>query len=103
MEETLKFYRVYHSLRYVGDKLVLRICQRLTDEQVESLSDNFSGLLVEGKIEQVDALPEENNEPELADLPRIKLRFNRKQLGRLRMMIDQINNTCPTCKVSSSC
>jgi uncharacterized protein (TIGR00730 family) len=103
VEETLKFYRVYHSLRYVGDTLVLRICNRLTEEQVESLNDHFSGMLVEGKIEQVEALPEENNEPELANLPRLKLRFNRKQLGKLRMMIDRINDTCPTCSVSANC
>lgn len=103
VEETLKFYRVYHSLRYVGDTLVLRICNKLTEEQVESLNDRFSGMLVEGKIEQVDALPEENNEPEFANLPRLKLRFNRKQLGKLRMMIDHINDTCPTCSVSANC
>ncbi len=103
VEETLRFYRVYHSLRYVGDTLVLRICQKLTDEQLDSLNDNFSDILVEGKIEQVPALAEENNEPELVELPRLKLRFNRKQLGKLRMLIDQINGTCPTCTVSSNC
>lgn len=102
VEESLRFYRVYHSLRYVGDTLVLRICQKLTAEEVASLNDTFSGILVEGKIEQVGALPEEKNEPELAGLPRLKLRFDRKQLGRLRRLIDQINNTCPTCVVASS-
>ncbi len=100
VEETLNFYRVYHSLRYVGDTLVLRICQRLSPEDLAAINENFSDILVEGKIEQVDALPEENNEPELASMPRLKLRFDRKQLGRLRMLIDQINSTCPTCVVS---
>lgn len=100
VEETLKFYRVYHSLRYVGDTLVLRICQALSDEDLAGLNDCFSDILVEGRIEQVAALPEEANEPELSKLPRIKLRFNRKHLGRLRQMIDVINETCPTCSVS---
>ncbi|MCA9134303.1 MAG: TIGR00730 family Rossman fold protein [Planctomycetales bacterium] len=102
VEETLKFYRVYHSMRYVGDTLVLRICRPLTAEQVETLNEKFSPLLVEGQIEQCPALPEEANEPELSSLPRIKLRFDRKQLGRLRMLIDNINETCPTCDVSST-
>lgn len=102
VEETLNFYRVYHSLRYVGDTLVLRICQALTPEDVDSLNENFSDILVEGKIELVDALPEESNEPELAGLPRLKMRFDRKHLGRLRMLINQINGTCPTCAVSST-
>lgn len=102
VEETLNFYRVYHSMRYVGDTLVLRIYQRLNPEQVAQLNDSFADILVEGKIEQAEALPEEANEPELADLPRLKLRFDRKQLGRLRMLINAINATCPTCDVSSS-
>jgi uncharacterized protein (TIGR00730 family) len=102
VEETLNFYRVYHSLRYVGDTLVLRINQKLNDEQMDQLNESFSDVLVEGTIEQVAALPEEGNEPELAGLPRLKLRFDRKQLGRLRMMIDAINATCPSCEVAPS-
>lgn len=104
VDEVLNFYRVYHSLRYVGDTLVLRVCQKLNDEDIASLNDNFADILVEGKIEQVAALPQEKNEPELANMPRIKLRFDRKQLARLRMLINQINSTCPTCTVSpTSC
>lgn len=102
VDETLNFYRVYHSMRYVGDTLVLRISQKLTDEQVECLNDSFSDILVDGKIEQVDALPEEANEPELAGFPRLKLRFDRRQLGRFRMLINAINDTCPTCSVSAN-
>ncbi len=102
VEETLRFYRVYHSLRYVGDTLVLRIYQALSPEELASLNDCFSDILVEGQIEQVAALPEEANEPDLAKLPRIKLRFDRKHLGRLRQLIDAINDTCPTCSVAST-
>ncbi len=101
VEEVLKFYRVYHSMRYVGDTLVLRICQPLSDEDLAGLNDRFADILVEGKIEQVTALPEEANEPELARLPRIKMRFDRKHLAKLRQLIDVINETCPTCAVNS--
>lgn len=102
VEETLHFYRVYHSMRYVGDTLVLRVYQELSPEELEGLNKEFADLLVSGRIEQVAALAEEANEPELADLPRIKLHFDRKQLGRLRMLINAINDTCPACEVSSS-
>lgn len=102
VEETLKFYRVYHSQRYVGDTLVLRIYQKLSECELDKINDQFSDILVEGKIEQTTALPEEANEPELAALPRIKLRFDRRQLGRFRMLIDAINETCPTCAVSNT-
>lgn len=101
VEETLNFYRVYHSMRYVGDRLVLRIYQKLTDEDLALLNEQFADILVEGKIELLGALPEEANEPELANLPRICLRFDRRQLGRLRMLIDAINDTCPTRTVAS--
>jgi uncharacterized protein (TIGR00730 family) len=101
VEETLRFYRVYHSMRYVNDVLVLRIYQPLGSDELEQINETFGSILVEGKIEQVAALPEEANEPEIAQLPRLKLRFNRRNLGKLRTLIDAINDTCPTCKVSA--
>jgi uncharacterized protein (TIGR00730 family) len=103
VEETLRFYRVYHSLRYVGEHLVLRICQEISPVDLDALNNDFSDVLVAGKIEQVRALPEERNEPELAQFPRLRLHFNRKQLGRLRQLINRINDTCPSCKPSESC
>jgi len=36
-------------------------------------------------------LADEAGEPELAELPRLKLHFNRRNLGRLRQLIDAIN------------
>lgn len=101
VNEVLGFYRVYHSTRYVRDTLVIRLETKLSDADLDKINHDFSDILVEGKIEQVAALPEEANEPELADLPRLTLRFDRKQLGRLRMLIDAVNNTCPTCVTSN--
>ena len=87
-------------MRYVRDTLVLRVYQELNEEEVDGLNAQFSDILVSGKIEQCAALPEERNEPELSKLPRLVLNFDRKQLGRLRMLINAINETCPTCNVS---
>ena len=91
VREVLQFYRVYHSMRYVDDLLVLRLSSRLSDERVEQLNEVFSDILVRGKIEQTGMLPEEAGEPELAELPRLVLTFNRRNLGRLRQLIDAIN------------
>lgn len=102
VQEVLEFYRVYHSMRYVGDHLVLRICQPLDDEVLAGLNDRFADILVSGEIEQVSALPAEANEPDLAELPRIRMHFDRKHLARLRQMIDVINATCPTCEVEAT-
>ena len=99
IQETLGFYRVYHSLRYVGDELVLRISQPLSESDLDGLNSDFSDILVNGTIQQVAALPAESNEPELASLPRLKMLFNRKSLGRLRQLINRVNATCPECTV----
>jgi hypothetical protein len=89
--ETLDFYRVYHSLRYVKDRLVLRLERTLTEEKLETIQDEFADILVDGKFEQRDALPEESGEPDLAELPRLVFHFDRRSLGRLRMLINEIN------------
>lgn len=89
----LNFYRVYHSMRYVDDRLVLRLNHALSDEQLARLNQDFVGILVSGHIEQIEALPEESNEPELASLPRLRLHFNRRNFGRLRLLIDAVNRT----------
>ncbi|TVP98769.1 MAG: LOG family protein [Planctomycetaceae bacterium] len=89
--EILTFYRVYHSSRYVRNRLVFRLKQRLSDERLDQLQHQFSGLLVDGKFEQTGALDEESDERELAGLPRLSFHFDRRQLGGLRMLIDFIN------------
>jgi len=91
IREILQFYRVYHSMRYVDDTLVMRLTSRLSSEKLDQLNSEFSDILVSGTIQQVDMLPDEASEPELADLPRLQLHFNRRNLGRLRQLINAIN------------
>jgi hypothetical protein len=91
IREVLQFYRVYHSMRYVDDALVMRLTSKLSAEKIDQLNAEFSDILVSGTIEQVSMLPEESTEPELAELPRLKLHFNRRNLGRLRQLINAVN------------
>jgi hypothetical protein len=91
IREVLQFYRVYHSMRYVDDALIMRLTSRLTPEKLDKLNVDFADILVSGSIEQVGMLADEAGETELAELPRIKLHFNRRNLGRLRQLIDAIN------------
>lgn len=92
IDEVLGFYRVYHSMRYVKDQLVFRIKQRLSDEMLASLQTDFADILVSGTFEQREALPQEREESELADMPRLVFHFNRRALGRLRLLINRIND-----------
>jgi hypothetical protein len=89
--EITGFYRRYHSSRYVGDKLVIRLAEPIAPLLLERLNDEFRDLVAHGRIEQMPALPEEAGEPELAHLPRLVFPFARKSFGRLRILIDTVN------------
>jgi uncharacterized protein (TIGR00730 family) len=89
--EMLNFYRVYHSMRYVGPELVLRLKRQLSEATLESIRKEFADIVVSGTFEQSAALPQEANDPHVADLPRLRFHFDRRSLGRLRMLIDIIN------------
>ena len=84
------FYQGYHSSRYVGDQLVIRLRQELSDAEVELLNVNFSDILVKGRIEKSQVLPQEGLD-ETSSLPRLLLYFNQRDLGRLYQMIGVIN------------
>ena len=91
VREIQGFYRVFHSMRYAGRDLVIRIRKPLAPDALVALNRDFPDLLAEGSISQEKALPEESDEPEIADLPRIVFRFNSGSHGRLRQLIDQLN------------
>ena len=84
------FYQVYHSSRYVSDKLVIRLKSGLSDAGMEQLNTDFSDILVKGRIERSQALPQEAQD-ETVDLPRLVLGFNQRDLGRLYQLIATIN------------
>ena len=86
------FYSRYHSLRYVGDKLVIRLNSPISPENVKLLNNHYSDILTPGgTFILTKALPEEHNEPTITHLPRLVIDFNREDFGRLRQLIDRIN------------
>ena len=91
VKEITGFYRVYHSARWVGQKLVIRILRSLTPAAVGQLNDTFADLLRRGAIVQGKALSQERNEQEILSLPRLILSPHRRSFGRFRQLIDAIN------------
>jgi hypothetical protein len=91
VQEVLGFFRVYHSMRYVRDKLVLRLQKPLSRQFLEEINRHYADILAEGEFEQTEALPDERDEPDLAQLPRLAFAFDRRNLGRLRQLIDCLN------------
>jgi hypothetical protein len=91
VDEILTFYRNYHSSRYVGNRLVIRLHHAPTAEAIRRLEEEFRDILTAGGLSMSPALPEEAEESALADLPRLTLSFNRRNFGRLRQLIDALN------------
>jgi uncharacterized protein (TIGR00730 family) len=89
--EIMDFFRVYHSMRYVKDQLVLRLTHPLAEPLLEQINAAFADILEEGSFRQSAALPDEYGDAELADLPRLVFTFNRRDHGRLRQLINCIN------------
>jgi hypothetical protein len=89
--EIQSFYRNYHSYRWVGARMVMRLYHKLTDDSVAALNEQFSDILDSSEIRQSEALPEERNEPDLAELSRLVLTPHRRNFGRFRKLIDAIN------------
>ncbi len=91
VREVTDFYRVYHSMRYVRDELVLRLSRRVTDATLELLNREYADVLTTGRFVQTRARRQEKNEPELMHLPRLAFRADRAAAGRLRQVIDAVN------------
>jgi hypothetical protein len=86
------FYRRFHSLRFVDGKSVIRMSTGLQKSQIDRLSQEFADIIAEGGGMQMSgALPKECDEPELANLPRLVVDFNKRDFARLRQLIDAIN------------
>ena len=88
----LKFYSRYHSIRYVGRQLAMRLQTSISAEQLERLEQQFGDLLTSGRYELRGPLEEELDEPLLRNLPRLVFHFNRRSAGRLRQLINHLNN-----------
>ncbi|OHB72649.1 MAG: Rossman fold protein, TIGR00730 family [Planctomycetes bacterium RBG_13_63_9] len=91
VSEILQFFRVYHSMRYVHSRLVLRLTESPSEEKLDEINAGFSDILAQGQFTVDGPLADEKDEPELAELPRLVFHFNRRNFGRLRQLIDCLN------------
>jgi uncharacterized protein (TIGR00730 family) len=92
VNEITHYYSNYHSYRFVKHDLVIRLNRAPTDELIDRLNRDFADIVAEGKVTQTEPLPEEADDPDMLELPRLLVRFNREDYARLRQMIDVIND-----------
>jgi hypothetical protein len=88
-ERVIRFYRRYHSSRYVGDTFVVRVKRPLSVRQVEQLNDEFSHLVKTGTVTQ-QMTPFEG-EDDHVHLPRVAFHHTRRGFGHIRRFIDRMN------------
>ncbi len=93
--ELLGFHRNYHSLRYVGSTLVIRLLHAPSEEEVTMLSAAFADICSGRGIWRTGPLPPERATDDHLALPRVALDFDRVHNGRLRQLIDALNALVP--------
>jgi uncharacterized protein (TIGR00730 family) len=91
VEELLGFYRNYHSRRFVGPTMVLRLRHGVSDEELAALNRDFADTMEAPGLRRTGPLPPERTGRDHVDLPRLRCLFDSRQQGRLRQLIDAIN------------
>ena len=85
------FYRNYHSIRWVGDQLVVRLRAEPTDDELAELRSEFGELCRDGRIERSGPLPAESEDSDALDMCRLVLSLEIRHFGRLHALIDRVN------------
>jgi len=91
VREITRFYSVYHSTRTIRGRTIMRLQHDVGDEVLATLSSEFGDILGGRPIRRVRAMKEEADEPRHASLPRLALDFDKHGFGRLRKLIDRLN------------
>jgi len=91
-DRVLRFYRVYHSCRYVRDEFVIRLKRRITEPERAGLEERFGMLAKDGALRTGGPL---DGEEEHLDLPRLHFASKRRDFGVLRQLIDAVNDLDP--------
>ena len=86
-----RFYRNFHSSRFVKDLFIIRLKHAPTDSALEALNEDFADINLGSKIQRMEPTSEEIADDDNVELPRIAFQFNRRDYGRLRQLIDALN------------
>jgi uncharacterized protein (TIGR00730 family) len=86
-----RFYRNFHSTRWVKDALVIRLKHAPSPSAIAALNEDFADIIEGEPIHVIPPTPEELEDTQHLDLPRIAFGFNRHDYGRLRQLIDALN------------
>lgn len=86
-----RFYRNFHSSRFVKDLLVIRLRHAPSPAALQAMNEDFANIIMGPKIKPIEPSPEEIQDGDNLELPRIAFGFNRRDYGRLRQLLDVLN------------
>ena len=87
-----RFYRNFHSTRFVRELLVIRLKNAPSDSAIQGLNEDFADIISGDPIHRIEATLMEREDHDQVDLPRIAFGFDRRHYGRLRQLIDVLNS-----------
>ncbi len=87
-----RFYRNFHSSRFVKELFVIRLKHAPTETAIEAMNEDFADIINGPPIRITAPTPEEVEDDDEVHLPRIAFGFNRRDYGRLRQLIDVLNS-----------
>ncbi|HWC28964.1 MAG TPA: TIGR00730 family Rossman fold protein [Dehalococcoidia bacterium] len=90
VEEIQRFYSNFHSARFVGERLVLRVKRAPTPEQLARLNLQFDNLTLRGEIEVIEPLQPEVRDNDHLEYQRVAL-YPWHAYGLIRQLIDELN------------
>jgi uncharacterized protein (TIGR00730 family) len=91
VSEITDFYANFHSIRFVKDRLYIRMRRPIPIADFAVLAQEFRYLTVDGDMDQPSATPEEIKTNDNVDLFRVSLYYAAKGFADLRPLIDAIN------------
>jgi hypothetical protein len=91
-QEITAFYSNYHSIRSVGDDLIIRLRTAPTDEQLVVINRDFAHLVKSGEIRRTKPYGVEKRQDDHLELDRIVMEFDQHGFVELRGLIDALNS-----------
>lgn len=95
LDEIQTFYRNFRSLRFFGEDVTIRMNHSLDEVHLEALNEAFADIVVSDRIRACEVRPEEIADNDDLEAARLGFRYNRVDFGRLRQLIDVLNQAKP--------
>ena len=91
VDEITHFYKNYHSIRFVDNRMYIRVQRAIPEVEFSQLAERFGYLSTDGLIEQTGPTAQEIADNDELHLARIALSYGFIGYADLRVLIDALN------------